>query len=367
MNKKFSLEETRELLRRYRLGQCTESELEIIDRWYQSFEADNIDGIDLAGLENPDDLKMQMWETINNKIDLAQPGWSFAENQKPPVRKLSFFTFDTLRRVAAILLIGTALGIFFYKQPRHISGDAAGSTVAISGEPGDVRESDQPSTLYLSDGTVVWLKEGSRLEFPVTFQGNIREVSLTGEAFFDVAKDPDKPFVIHSANFTTRVLGTSFNIKAYGNDDSQEVVVVTGKVVVSVNDPSFHKVRELVLHPNQKAVYSKKDNSLVESAAADPAKSIATDKHRLLFDETSLQDIIKVLNATYDVNISVSADNMNRCRITADLRNETLEVDIEILSKAINATYTIAGNDIILRGNGCLLTDEKLTPKPTSQ
>lgn len=353
MNRRLSTEQARELLRRYRLGQCTASELEIIERWYRSYDKDGVDQIDFTDAAGLDDLKGQMFDTINRKIDLEDHP-AVSRNATSSVRKLSFFAGANLRRIAAVLVVGTAIGIFFYRQFRTGDIGQPSSTLAIGrSNPLKVTVASRPTTIYLSDGSVVWLKKGSRLEFPQSFSGDTREITFSGEAYFDVAKDPRKPFVIHAPDFTTRVLGTTFNIKAYGNEESQEVTVITGKVVVSVKEPSTTRVTELVLHPNQKAVYSKKNHSLAEYRADKSAKNIASDKHRLAFDEASLEDIIKVLDAVYDINISVSTESMNHCTITADLRNETLAADLTILSKALNATYAIDGKNIILRGEGC--------------
>ena len=355
MKKKFSTEDARELLKRYRLGQCTQEELRIIDHWYESYDSTSLEETDLAKGGQLDDLKAQMFKSITHKIAVADEKPTATATPASPAGRQVFFNFAYLSRVAAVLLAAVSVGIFLYKQvPYFIDKNqeaplAAGAEIA----PLKIAEVTTPATIYLSDGTVVWLKEGSRLDYPGSFSGKLREVTLTGEAFFDVAKDPQKPFVIHAPNFTTRVLGTSFNIKAYGNDAVQEVVVVTGRVVVSLKKASAGAEKQLVLHPNQKAVYSKKDNSLVESPAQETAKSIASDKRKLAFDETTLEDIIKVLNATYGTRISVSTATMKECVVTADLTDEHLEVDLDILSKAINATYTIHGKDIMLVGNGC--------------
>jgi ferric-dicitrate binding protein FerR (iron transport regulator) len=254
--------------------------------------------------------------------------------------------------MAAVLVVGVGLGTFFLLYNFHNAADRSISDADTSFVTRTL-EAKKASTLYLADGSVVWLKKGSTLEYPETFQGDTREVQLTGEAFFDVAKNPDKPFIIHSGNFTTRVVGTSFNIRAYRSDDSAEVVVVTGRVVVSVNGPTSKKGSEVILHPNQRAVYSKKTHTLVESGATPEAVAVAADMRKLAFDETQLSDILRVLNATYDVHITVSSENMNNCVITADLTNEDLEFAMIILAKAINATYSISGKDILLRGNGC--------------
>ncbi|HMF71771.1 MAG TPA: FecR family protein [Flavitalea sp.] len=354
MNKKFTVEEAQELLRRYRLGQCTKEEMEIIDRWYHSFDQQEGNEMDFAGTGMLKEIKAQMFESIASRIELEENGDKKAATEKP-VRKLHHFDFQALRRIAAILIVGTGVGLFFYTERDPESTDSQNFVAATpGGKTGqDISDTASKSTIYLSDGSVVWLKAGSRLEYPRKFDGEVREVTLVGEAFFDVAKDPEKPFIIHAADFTTRVLGTSFNIKAYGDDDAAEVVVVTGKVMVSAKEPSVDKSKVLVLKPNQKAIYSRKDKSLVEAPVTEQEVKITTNKSKLAFDETQLKDIINVLNATYDINIALSNESMTDCMITADLTNETLGVSIAILSKALHATYTIDGKNIMLLGNGC--------------
>jgi ferric-dicitrate binding protein FerR (iron transport regulator) len=354
MAKKFSTEEAQHLLKRYREGRCTKKELEIINRWYQSFDQNEADQDSMSPVDI-DRLKRQMFQSVNNKIDLVERTAEISDDRKSLSGNRLFSTFKIISRIAAVLVVTIALAFFFYERTPDVGSQLRSSATPRRGENLATRtmKASQPSTVYLSDGSVVWLKEGSTLEYPETFSRNSRSVNLTGEAFFDVARNPEKPFVIHSGNFTTRVLGTTFNIKAYRNDASAEVVVVTGKVVVSVKEPASDKVSELVLHPNRKAVYSRINHSLVESAAAENSTDIALDKRKLAFEETSLEDIIKVLNATYGIRISVSVERMNHCIVTADLTNEPLEVGLAILSKALNATYTVNGNNIELLGRGC--------------
>lgn len=351
MAKKFTEEEIRKLLRRYRSGQCTAEESAIIDRWYSSFENHKVTGIANNDPEKLHELKIEMFRNIANRIDHAEQ-----TPAEPEVRKLHF-NFQTLARVAAILLVGTAIGMFFYTREVAVGPDHDALAKNDGHDTEEVSTATVPGPIYLADGSVVWLKGDSRLEYPESFTGDTREVTLVGEAFFDVARDPKKRFIIHSANFTTRVLGTSFNIKAYGNEDAHEVAVVTGEVVVSVKEPS-DKAMEVVLTPNQKVVYSKKENSLVQYDAADSENYNAFRESKLAFDEVPLMDIVKVLNAEYDVEISLSNDAMQNCIVTADLTNESPEVGIEILSKAVSASVTTDGRKVLLSGSGCASQNE---------
>jgi transmembrane sensor len=123
--------------------------------------------------------------------------------------------------------------------------------------------------------------------------------------------------------------------------------------MVSVKGASTDSVKELILKSNRKAVYSKKDKSLVESAVGDGSLQKLSTKSKLEFNEVALKDIVKVLNVAHGVNITISNERMTECIITADLRNETLDISIAILAKAINAEFTVRGKDIILSGKGC--------------
>lgn len=338
-------EEAQKLLRKYHLGQCTERELEIIDRWYQSLSQEKTD---LSGVDNLNKLGKKMLGNINSKIKKTEKNSSKHIKGKSG-RKLGFYNLKNLIKIAAIFLMGIGLSYFLYQI--NFTSDL--DTRDISSEE------ISPSTIYLSDGSVVWLKGASRLDHPGNFTGATREVTLTGEAFFDIAKDQKRPFIIHTANFITSVLGTSFNIKAYENEASQEVAVITGKVLVLVKEDT-DKVREVVLRPNQKAIFIQKDKLRVELDTVERPEIASLAKSKLAFNESALGDIIKVLNREHDSNISLANENLKNCVITTDLTHETLEISVEILAKSIQAEYAIDGKNIILNGEGCKNKNNKI-------
>ena len=251
-------------------------------------------------------------------------------------------------------MLAVAVGMVVYLRKDRLDGHLAENVDPV--EHASVKNEPQvegPATIYLSDGSVVWLKENSRLDYPETFAEGVREVILVGEAFFDVSPDSQRPFIIRSSNFTTRVVGTTFKIKDYENEESQEVEVVTGKVIVSVRNFTGNNVKELVLKPNRKAVYFKKDNSLVEATSVQSGLQQSFTKSKLVFNEVPLKDIIAVLNVTHDVNITFANESMKRCILTADFTDETLDVSLAVISRTINAKFDRSGRDILLSGRGC--------------
>ena len=349
MTRKPNFGEYQKLLEKYSQGKCTEKELQILDEWYNSFDNDvhELDAKEIA------DLKAEMFNNISAGIEreegsFRKPGPSTFTTR---FKSINIYQFA---RIAAVLVLAVAVGIVVYLRKDRLDGHLAGNVDPV--ERAGVKNAPQvkgPATIYLSDGSVVWLKEKSRLDYPETFADGIREVILVGEAFFDVAPDKKRPFIIRSANFTTRVVGTTFKIKDYENEESQEVEVVTGKVIVSVRNVTGNSVKELVLKPNRKAIYSKKDNSLVEANSRESDLQQSFTKSKLVFNEVPLKDIIAVLNVTHDVNITFANESMKRCILTADFTDETLEVSLAILSRTTNAKFDRSGRDILLSGPGC--------------
>lgn len=355
MTKKPNKREYQELLTRYLEGKCTKEELETLNRWYESFDGDSGD-TEIPAADNFLELKSEMFENITKGIHAAEAQSKNPHNGETPRRKAKVIRFLPLKRMAAIITVGIGVGIYILSQQfdfRQGRPDNAVKTIdeSISEQRPKV---NGPATIYLSDGSVVWLTAKSTLEYAVMFTDGVREVKLIGEAFFDVAKDRERPFVIHSTNFTTRVLGTSFKIKDHEDEESKEVAVVTGKVMVSVKGAFTDSVKNIILKSNRKAVYSKKDNSLVEFPVAEGLGEKLPAKSKLEFNEVPLKDIVKVLNVTHGVNITVPNERMKNCIITADLTNETIDVSIAILAKAINAEITVREKDIVLIGDGCV-------------
>lgn len=155
----------------------------------------------------------------------------------------------------------------------------------------------------LPDGTQVWLNAASSLRFPTRFRGADREVSLSGEAYFEVAKDEEHPFVIHSSGMTTTVLGTKFNISAYNDDHSQRVTLAEGRVKVSEeSETQTGREEGILLNPGYEAVRAEKEKNIrVRKANVDAA--LAWKNGLFVFDAESLGSMMRKLSRWYDVDV----------------------------------------------------------------
>lgn len=204
----------------------------------------------------------------------------------------------------------------------------------------------------LPDGTTVWLNAESKLVFPEDFDGENREVYLTGEAFFEVVKNPSKPFVIHLSNGDVRVLGTSFNIKAFEGDPVIETSVHTGRVAFIPNDPAETGLDTVFLTPNQKAVYTvdtHKTSTIETNSSDDKAWTVG----RMVFISERFESVAKVLERMYGKHVVFDTDSIRNCRLTGTFQNNTLEEVMMLLAETKDYKFSVNNNELHVSGTGC--------------
>lgn len=209
--------------------------------------------------------------------------------------------------------------------------------MAMSSQPGKVKKH------ILSDGSIVWLKNNSRLVFPATFGNGERIVTLEGEALFEIAKDPAHPFLIHCGSLTTTVLGTSFNICNTGTET--KVTVLTGKVALSAPQSA-----KMILYPDQQAVYSEQAAAMEKKEAGKiPLQSITKDtEYDMAFNDAPMQSVVQRIEKKFEVIIQLQQTTINDNLITADLTDQSLQHTMDMISQALNLDFEINGKIILL-------------------
>jgi len=196
--------------------------------------------------------------------------------------------------------------------------------------------------LVLPDGTKVWLNAASSLRYPTTFSGADRRVELTGEAYFEVAKNAAKPFFVKTSTQTVEVLGTHFNINSYADEKEAKTTLLEGSVKVSCNTgKSFVKIA-----PGQQAVNSLNEINIVRNADVDEA--IAWKNGKFLFRNTDLQTIMRQLSRWYDVDVEYQGQVPERHYRGRISRNVPVSQVFEIL-KTSGLNFTINGRKIIVK------------------
>lgn len=321
----------KEIFEKYLAHQCSEAEQMLVEAWYKSFE-NNADGLSNLSVLEQNKLRIQVRENIEMKIKPIKiynpPRWIWYASG-----------------LAGMLLI--VLGLSFYikvaSPPKlsHISSD-----IPLSDWAKYENLSAKVLKVDLPDGSTVWLQPKTLLSYNQSDRV-YRQVNLRGEVFFEVKRDESRPFLIYSGKMTTKVLGTSFNVKAYPETDKFEVSVVTGKV--SVTNESE---KEVFITPKQQVILEiKTDNLIINEIPKD--KTCYWELASLSFDNTPMESVISSIEQNYNVNIDLSP-KLKSCRLSGNFTNEHLTTILEIVCRSIDAEYVIEGDRIILRGEGCL-------------
>ncbi|MFT3749880.1 MAG: FecR family protein [Agriterribacter sp.] len=215
------------------------------------------------------------------------------------------------------------------------------------------------SQLILPDGTKVWLNGGSTLDYPKQFSGRLREVTLEGEAFFDVAENKQQPFLVHTKAFTVKVLGTAFNIRAYNDEDSASASLIRGSVEVELNARKNNKV---LLRPNEKLVVSAAPaiaepgetaiNKGIAPSAVEVKKSlVTTDRsntvaetawidNKLLFKNKSFEQIALVLEKWFAVEIHFKNENRKKLNLSGSFDGENLDEILKAFMETGSSTFS---------------------------
>lgn len=195
------------------------------------------------------------------------------------------------------------------------------------------------ATETLPDGTTVTLNKGSQIKFNRRFSGDTRSVTLTGEAFFDVTPDKEKPFIITADDAVIKVVGTSFNVKS--SNERTEVIVETGIVEVSKKE---HSVKLL---PKEKATVLQSMEAPVKEDVDDVLYNYYRTRE-LVCNNTPLWRLVDVLNEAYGVNITIADARLKDMPITTTFKNESLDNILNTISATLNIRVEKNGNNIIL-------------------
>jgi transmembrane sensor len=209
--------------------------------------------------------------------------------------------------------------------------------------------SDNTLHFTLPDGSAVWLNENSRLIYSENFNAIDRVVTFTGEGFFEIAKNTDRPFIVRLQNSQVKVLGTSFNVNAYSAASCTEVSVKTGLVSFSSLE---NQHRGILLKPGEKGILNKGADSVM-LMPADNLNLLAWKEKRLMFKKTPLDSVIKTLNKYFKVTISVKNNTLLKCTFTSTFNNPRLEEVIEALKVSLDLTVLQDKDVIIMDGEGC--------------
>lgn len=260
-------------------------------------------------------------------------------------------------RAAAILLLTGGLSWLYYTTHNTTAPLGKGHEFTSTNEMlVKSNSSDIEMTVLLSDNSVATLSKGSSIRYPRQFAANERRVYLTGEAFFDVAKNPDQPFLVYTHETVTKVLGTSFRIKAFEGDNTEMVAVKTGRVSVfpKTEYEATGKPSGVILNPNQQVVFNRRANKLEKAVIANPVLlAESTVPKDQVFDDKPVTEAFDALAKAYGISINYNAEMLSDCVISAQFGDENLKQRLNALCQAIGAGYDMENGRVVIRSKGC--------------
>jgi transmembrane sensor len=217
----------------------------------------------------------------------------------------------------------------------------------------------KPISIDLPDSSRIILEPNSIISYASDFdQKTEREIYLSGEAFFQVNRDTTRPFFVYSNELVTKVLGTSFSIKAFDNSHQMEVAVKTGRVSVFTRSANMEipgPSKETILTPNHKVLYSRKEESMKKFLIDAPEiiACAAITPTIVDFQDAPVSDILKNLEESYGIDIVYDSEVLKNCLLTASFSNESLYDKIELICKGVEAEFAVVNAQIMISSKGC--------------
>jgi ferric-dicitrate binding protein FerR (iron transport regulator) len=303
------------------------------------------------------DIHPQRKQEIINKILVA-------EKQNSRILPGAFPKKNLFRWAAIAASVAGMIACAVYFLPKIYRNDPAAlfARHLTRGMDEQANLSAHALKLKLEDGSSVTLQPGSRLHFPDHFSAAKREVYLEGEAFFEVSKNPVRPFFVYDNNLVTHVLGTSFNIKMDKQKKMVEVSVVTGKVQVYENQdllkPDNKRNNGVILMPNQKVIYKEDERQFSATLVSNPLPvaqdSLSSIKPgNFAFEDAPLSTVLGSLEKTYGIEIVVENENIYHCLFTGNLVMRSLYDKLDIICQSVKVSYELSGTRILIKGKGC--------------
>ncbi|MBY0434844.1 MAG: FecR domain-containing protein [Cyclobacteriaceae bacterium] len=301
--------------------------------WRQQASANEKHYQDLEKAFDAGDRYYQSQSKAELAIDLDKE-WAhlqsrLMEAEEAPVRTL--WSGQTLRIAAGILLVAISSFVVYWMNRDQ-------STVIVA--------SAETRSLTLPDGSTVVLNRNSSLSYTGDFSEGVRSVTLTGEAFFEIVRNEQRPFQIQAQATTVEVLGTSFSVRAYQGEPEVAVTVQTGLVKFSSTES------EVKLQAGERGVFTPATRKIAKAPNED-ANFLSWKTHKIIFESTSLQAVVETLNRAYGSQIMISATVPATCAVTASFDQQSLEAVLAVLKSTLNLTYRIQGNKIEIIGAGC--------------
>ena len=303
-----------DLLISYYDGKATADEVREIEAWIKSSDGNKKKAIDIYTL-----LLMTDAQQVAENIDLNEELTKVKGHMQGSKYHIPWWSW--MQRVAVFLLIPMTITIFILLYQSGSAAPIRTQLYEIRTQPGMI------TSFRLPDSTLVYLNSGSVLKYPSAFTGDIREVSLDGEAYFDVTKDSTRKFIVSTLqNSKVEVLGTHFNLEAFDEMDEVITTLVEGKVeFVYEKDGQGSKI---LMRPGQKVIYNNKDGQIL-SYNTNGESELAWMDQKIIFDKTPFKAALHILKKRYNVDFIVNTSKFDKYTFTGAFTEQYIEEILE--------------------------------------
>lgn len=315
------------LIQKYIEETASDAEREELINWYRNTSRDQLE-LPYHSEQEEEESRRRMLSALLSQMSKGAP----AHVRHLPYLKIALVAAS----VAAIAILLQLGGVW-----SSILGDKPTRYEALITRKGEHK------IIALADGSKIWLGSESEFLYPHDFKGSTREVTLSGEAFFEIAKDKKHPFIVHTGAATTKVLGTSFSVSAFKNQPEVKVSLITGKVEFATGKD----VATLV--PGNEIIFNKLKNE-VRVEVIPNMDAVANRRNGLYQYENALvSDIVDDINLNFNTNI-VTQGEVKNCRFFGRLKpGESIEMFLTKLCKVTSAQLVKVNNGYLIKGRGC--------------
>ena len=333
-----------ELLARYLSKECTTQEYLEVERWLRLSE-DHVeelkayeqlwrDSANLVKLEDGSDSNMD-WSVLQSRIEAEDLN---EEMKKPKLlssrSRTAYDNVSYFSRIAAIITLMFLVGFYgsqLFEQPLPAEVEPVFKEISMN--------KGQRGSVTLSDGTLVSLNSESSISLPNTFKSDVREVYLEGEAFFEVARMEDKPFLIYVNGTVVEVLGTSFAVRAFPDDEMVRTTVVEG--LVSFRSESEGIEEGVLLAAGDLGEFNLKQKRLSKEQVQNLAPYLSWKEGYLTFEKATMDEVKKQLERKYDIQVLFAEKDIELLELTAELKSRSLRNVLETISLSLNLSFDL--------------------------
>lgn len=328
-------------LDRFLQGQGSGQEEQNLFEWFRTSDAKEElfssydERLEKASDELDNDIQLRMFDNIQLKIKEA--------DQARQIRKLSF-RYRIAQVAAACILVCFGLSFYFLHGRPEISSE----DLIVKVDRG------QKASMELPDGTLVWLNSDTKMKYNNAYNHKDRIIRLDGEAYFEVAKDRNKPFIVQVNDLEIEALGTAFNVKAYAADDHITTTLIEGSVAVTSDTD------RILLIPNENIAYNRHTHESVKTTLYNTDLISAWRSGRITFTGETLGEAAVMLERLYNLRIIFETEDVKEYTFFGTIKNNSLSNVFEIMSLTVPITYEIADSSVIISKNNNLINKKPM-------